>query len=127
METKHVPVIAKRQLGAQYLTDRLKCVRFVMMVYHESGISTDFSLQPIICKQEQLINPDNIGKIIFLMRKAKTSYLFNHVAIIYNENSVIHYSRYCTGDGKRKVLINTFDELLAVYDLVPNPYAKADG
>jgi hypothetical protein len=127
METKHVPAIAERQIGAQYLTDRLKCVRFVMMVYHESGLSTDFSFQPIICTFEQLVDPNNVGKIIFLMRKEKKSHLFNHVAIIYDINSVIHYSRYCTNDGSRKVSINTFDELLAVYDLVPNPYVKTSG
>ena len=124
MNTKKVPLIAERHLGARYFIDspKIKCCSFIFMMYHEAGLSTDFSLQPVITTPDQLVEENNIGKIIFLLRKTLEGYLFSHLAIVYDDQSVIHYSRHCAPNKLRRVLINSFSELLEVYDLVPNPY-----
>ena len=122
MNTKNVPQVAERFLGA-ILPNGIKCVNFVKLVYHEAGLSSDFSLQPITPKLEN-IKHEQIGKLVFLMNKQRLSKLFNHIAIIYDENSVIHYSRHSSPDGIRRVQITSFTELLEVYNVVPNSYVS---
>ncbi|MFA7702374.1 MAG: hypothetical protein WCX80_02875 [Patescibacteria group bacterium] len=92
------------------------------MIYSEVGLSIDFSEQPIIRSYDGLSDPNNIGKIVFLIRRGSVAYLYSHVALIYDYQSVVHYSRHMNKDGIRRVEISSFSELLEVYNLVPNPY-----
>ena len=123
MEAFNIISIADRHIGAQYPFN-FRCVSFVCMIYHEAGLSICFSKQPVITSYKELSDLKNIGKIIFLLRKGSTAYLYSHVALIYNNESVIHYSRYMNTEMVRRVEINSFKELLEVYDLVPNPYVS---
>ena len=122
MNTFEIPKIAERYLGAG-LPPPIKCYGFISLVYHELGLSTDFSLQPDILFLEKF-QTDWIGKMIFLNRILKQSYLFSHLAIIYGESSVIHYSRHSSEDGVRRVQITDFDSLFKTYHLVANPYLQ---
>ena len=120
MNTLMIPKIADRYIDSR-LPDPIKCYGFVSLVYHELGLSTDFSLQPDILFIEKFQN-DWIGKMIFLNRILRPSYLYSHLAIIYNEYSVIHYSRHSSEDGIRRVQITDFETLFKTYYLVANPY-----
>ncbi len=120
MNTSSVSQIAERYLGA-ILPQEINCFRFIKLVYHEAGLSTDFSLQPDFHFLGDIKNED-FGKIIFLNLKIKPSYLFSHVAIIYDENSVIHNCRQINLDKIKRVQINSFKELLDTYYLIANPY-----
>jgi hypothetical protein len=122
MEIDNLVSVADRHIGASYPSD-FKCVSFVRMLYSEVGLSIDFYNQPVITSLDDLFVPENIGKIIFLMRKNCNAYLYSHVAIIYDNESVVHYSRHLNIDGIRRVEISSFADLLSVYDLVPNPYS----
>jgi len=121
MRENDVISIADRHVGAQYPFN-FRCVSFIRMIYGEAGLSIDFSKQPIIKSYDELADRNNVGKIIFLMRKGSNSYLYSHVALLYDCQSVIHYSRHMNEKRIRRVEISSFGELLEVYDLVPNPY-----
>jgi hypothetical protein len=123
MDTQKIPEIAERYMGAIFNTKEIKCVTFCSLIYREAGLPFDLSLHP------RIIDPDNIsdheiGKIIFLMNKKRPAYLFSHIGIVYDYQSIIHYSRHMSLDNVRRVQINSFCEILEVYDLVFNPYNK---
>lgn len=120
MNTKIVPLIALRYIHATLPTG-IKCTRFVCMMYHEAGLSVDFSLQPLTINCAG-IGEEDIGKLLFLMNKKRRSHGFNHVAIIYDRESVIHYSRHSSSDGIRRVQITFFENLFKIYDQISNPY-----
>ncbi|MFA5773612.1 MAG: hypothetical protein WC908_02990 [Candidatus Paceibacterota bacterium] len=124
MKTNNVPMIAAKFIGVHTQIEG-KCFTFIKIVYEEAGLSIDFYYQPVITSIDELSNSENIGKIIFLMRKGSDSYLFSHIAIIYDNYSVIHYSRRMNKECIYKVEISSFEEILKVYDLVPNPYASS--
>jgi len=111
--------IIDRHIGAIYPKD-FKCVSFVSMIYAECGLSIDFSIQPIISNLYELSLEENIGKIIFLMRKDSKAYLYSHVGIIYDIESIVSYSRHL--GNNYKVRISQFAEVLNIYSLIPNPY-----
>ncbi len=122
MNTINVPLIAERFLGAM-LPAGIKCVNFVKIVYHEAGLTMDFSCQPEAIILEKLEKRD-FGKLLFLMNRNKKTLYFSHVAIIYDENAVIHYSRHSSEDGVRRVQVTSFEELKKVYEIVKNPYVS---
>lgn len=123
MNTQKIPEIAERYIGATFCTKDIKCVTFCSLIYREAGLPFDFSLHP------RIIDPDNIsdyeiGKIIFLMNKKRPMYLFSHIGIVYDYQSIIHYSRHISIDNVRRVHINSFTEILEIYDIVCNSYIK---
>lgn len=122
MKTDKVPVVASKLINTTALI-KGKCFSFIRLIYEEAGISIDFCYQPIIISIDDLSKKENIGKIIFLMRKGSNSSLFSHLAIIYDKESVIHYSRRMRKDMVYRIEISSFKEILKVYDLVANPYA----
>jgi hypothetical protein len=120
MKTDEVPQIAEN-LMTEDSHIKGRCVSFVKIVYERSCLSTDFSYQPLLVSIDDLYNVNNLGKIIFLRRKGSIKY-FSHVAIIYNGDSVIHYTKRMNDGLNYKILISSFKSLLEMYDLVANPY-----
>jgi hypothetical protein len=121
MKTDIIPEIAIGFMSKN-IPIKGKCFSFIHMVYEQAGLSIDFYYQPIITSIDDLSIQENIGKIIFLMRRGSSAHLFSHLAIIYDKESVIHYSRRMKGDMVYRIEISSFKEIFEVYDLVANPY-----
>ena len=104
---------AKSLLGTPFSYKEFNCWHFVRKVYEKFNIPMQVGKQ--IEEIADFSDPLAIGKLILLKRRNdKSSRRYTHVAIYIGDNRVIHNTFYL---GKR-VVINTMEEIMIVYQIV---------